>query len=308
MRALPSVMGMAMAMDAGATVRTGFKSFGAAYSAPLGLFEIKAMLTSIDAFDGEMVTLAELINPASTTSTTPGSDVTFSGDFSFAKMVTLDSEMDCSTTSSTDLLMRDTDDLVSNTMELMPVAAAMLIVGATDGGDAIEGAGMKYLCIHLPTMDDEMMMAEIPETDPYMVMVSYAGSRTDAKYPPPDGSYSLGRITRDGTTVRIPYLTQFANYNQRIVITNRGVEAAYAFAFNTEDGVTATPGAMATGMLPANSVTYLSLRNHDLVTIEGPSNRAVATLTVVSEPRNIDVIVSQTNNNGGTDTIEYTDN
>ena len=27
---------------------------------------------------------------------------------------------------------------------------------------------------------------------------------------------------RDGTTVRIPYLTQFANYNQRIVITNRG--------------------------------------------------------------------------------------
>ena len=301
-RAMPAVMGAAMAMDAEATVSTGFESFGAAYSAPLGSFEIKVMPDYINASDGEVVTPAQLINPAATSATGAGSDVTFSGDFSFAKMVTLDPDTACSA-GTNDLLMRDENGLVSNTMELNPVAAATLI--EVVGGDGT--AGMKYLCIHVPTMDDEMMAEEIPETDPYTVMTSYAGLTPNAKFPPPDGSYMLGKITRDGTTVRIPYLTQFANYNQRVVITNRGPAADYEFTFDTEDGVTAAPGGDATGAFPADSVTYISLMNGDLVDIQGMYNRAVATLTVATEPRHIDVIVSQTNANGGTDTIRYPD-
>ena len=45
------------------------------------------------------------------------------------------------------------------------------------------------------------------------------------------------------------------------------------------------------------------------MTIEGSPNRASATLIVESEPSYIDVVVSQTNaNGGGTDTVKYTPN
>ena len=43
-------------------------------------------------------------------------------------------------------------------------------------------------------------------------------------------------------------------------------------------------------------------------TIEGMFNRASATLIIEREPAQIDVVVSQTNVNGGTDTVKYTPN
>ena len=64
-----------------------------------------------------------------------------------------------------------------------------------------------------------------------------------AGWPPNAGEHALGSITRDGTTVHIPYLTTFADYNQRIVVSNRGAnEADYWITFRPEDGVMATPG------------------------------------------------------------------
>ena len=59
-------------------------------------------------------------------------------------------------------------------------------------------------------------------------------------------------------------------------------------------------------MLPADSVTYLSMKHGDVVTLTD-TFRVAATLTVVSESRLIDVTVSQTNDNGGTDTVVLTD-
>ena len=107
-------------------------------------------------------------------------------------------------------------------------------------------------------------------------------------------------------TVQLPYLTQFANYNQRIVVVNRGGAASYSFSFMAEDSVTVTPGSDASGTLPANSSTYFSVLYGDLVTIDGSPNRAAGTLIIESEPHFIDVLVSQTNANGGTDTVNYT--
>ena len=53
--------------------------------------------------------------------------------------------------------------------------------------------------------------------------------------------HSLGSITRDGTTVHIPFLTTWADYNQRIVVSNRGANPAdYWITFRPEEGVTAT--------------------------------------------------------------------
>ena len=40
-----------------------------------------------------------------------------------------------------------------------------------------------------------------------------------AAFLPIDGEHALGEITRDGTTVHIPFLTTWADYNQRIVVS-----------------------------------------------------------------------------------------
>ena len=120
------------------------------------------------------------------------------------------------------------------------------------------------------------------------------------------GEYELGMIMRDGTTVELPYLTQYSPYNQRIVVRNRGAAARYEFTFDAEDDVRVMPGEDAGGMLEANSTKYFSLLYGDLVTIEGSPNRAAATLSIETQPHFIDVLVSQTNAGGSTDTVVYT--
>ena len=54
----------------------------------------------------------------------------------------------------------------------------------------------------------------------------------------------VGEILRNGTTVHIPYLTIHPSYNQRIVIVNRGTEAAdYMITCSrSEEDVTAVGG------------------------------------------------------------------
>ena len=68
------------------------------------------------------------------------------------------------------------------------------------------------------------MAVAIPETTPYMVAktIVLASAYSDSKFVPMPAPAPLGAIMRNGTTVHIPYITQFANYNQRIVIVNRG--------------------------------------------------------------------------------------
>ena len=140
-----------------------------------------------------------------------------------------------------------------------------------------------HLCIAVDNTAEDQM--PIPATAPYLATKTFVSALDDAEFPPSAVEHPLGRITRDGTTVYIPYLTQFADYNQRIVIVNRGGDAPYTFDFTSEGNVMTTPGAEAEGMLPAGSTTYLSLKYGDLVTIEGSPNRAAATLIVESTAR-----------------------
>ena len=178
--------------------------------------------------------------------------------------------------------------------ELTPVMASVI-------------GGGKYLCLFVRDPEDEDAV-RIPPTGKYMVTTKYGGVE-NAAFPPSGTTLELGYIMRDGTTVQIPYLTQFGDYNQRIVIVNRGAAADYSFSFTVEeDGPTITEGADASGTLASGATTYISLKFGDLVTIDGSPNRVSATLIVESEPHFIDVAVSQTNANGGTDTVLYTDN
>ena len=294
-----------------ATVAHDFMSFNGARAASVGSLWLSYEGDYYDADDGTQLTAAAMEADSNTPDTGRAavmtrlvgnddeSSVTFSGDFSFATKVTLGepANLDDVTAGSAcdgsgnDYLQRDeVSNEVSDTMELMPIQAAAL-------GDG------KHLCIMVADPESEHAVP-IPATDSYMVATSYDGASTSSAFVP-GGEYTLGYIQRDGTTVRIPYLTTFPDYNQRIVIRNRGGAAGYGLNFHAEDGARATPGANARGMLPANSVTYLSMRHDDLVRLEN-TFRVAATLTVVSEDRNIDVSVSQTNVNGGTDTVHLT--
>ena len=228
------------------------------------------------------------------------SSATFTGDFSFVKRAWLDENAGCDAadTTASDLRM-DEEDGARDTTKLMAQSIAYLNANSN-------------LCIEVYG-EGEMAMP-IPATAPYMVAKTIVlGSigeddfGEDSLFKPLPAPAPLGAIMRDGTTVRLPYLTQFPQYNQRIIIRNRGGAAPYSFTFHTEDGITATPGADAEGMLPANSVTVLSMMFDDVVTIEGTHNRTAATFVVESAMVHIDVSVSQTNMDGGTDTTHLTD-
>ena len=240
--------------------------------------------------DGSAIdAVADVAGPAA------GSSIVFSGDFSFANDVQLSdgdeggTGTDCATNPIENLLQTDEDG--ANMNELSAVTHEQI------------GAG-KYLCIflHTPGSDDAVV---VPETGNYMVTTMHGGIN-DAIFPPSKGEHALGYVMRDGTTVQLSYLTTFPTSNQRIVIRNRnGADVPYMLSFKTEEDATATPGKDAVGMLPANSVTYLSMLYGDVVTLEG-TYRVAGTLVVETEPRNIDVIVSQTNDGGSTDTVNYT--
>ena len=84
----------------------------------------------------------------------------------------------------------------------------------------------KILCIKV---DGE---TEIPTTAPYTARIDFSGIR-GAAFPPVDTTVDLAGIGRNGATVRIPYLTTFEGYNQRIVMRNRsGRVVPYTITFH----------------------------------------------------------------------------
>ena len=271
--------------------------------ASVGSVVVNEVLT-LEHADGEGLVVAEELivdtgSPAANTETPDSeSSVIFKGDFSFAMAVTLkenpanEGEPIC-TAGGTNLMMAKEDDGTQDTTRLRTQSLSYV----NDNPN---------LCIMVQSGD--MAMA-IPVTDPYIVEknIVLAGTLADnSKFVPMPDPAELGAIRRDGTTVRLPYLTQYSLYNQRIVVVNRGGAVAYSFDFMSEDRVTTTRGPRADGTLMPNSLTYFSLANNDLVMIEGSPNRAAATLIVGTQKTNIDVLVSQTNEGGSTDTVVYT--
>ena len=193
--------------------------------------------------------------------------------------------MDCDEGSPVDLRQMDGDMVMDELTAQMPedFAAAM------------------YLCISVPTGEDAVA---IPATDPYIVTTEYAGGTMDAGWPANDGEHSLGSITRDGTTVHIPYLTTWADYNQRIVVSNRSAnEASYWITFRPEAGVMATPGMYAMGTLDPKST--IVLKAADVVTLEGRT-RTAATFVAEAKATQVDVATVIVNMmTGSTDTVNY---
>lgn len=267
-----------------ATVASGFAKLAAAGSNTIGTLSIAIGggsngPTHYGVPDRiEIDTFAEVAQ-AGNVATGRGSLVTFKGDFSVgAFLSSTGATPSCGTQPLT------TRDAQGNVVDKLTVPA---------------GAGVTSLCINVPATNT----AAIPHGE-YTVAVDYQGL-TNAAFPPEDlAETTIGRIRHDGTRVQVPFLTTYSGYSQRVIIVNRNrVPVSYAFGFTAEDGVTATPGQMAQGVVPPES--RMMLRATDIVNLAGKT-RTAATLNIVATPGSVDVATFQVNMaDKGTDTVLF---
>lgn len=194
-----------------------------------------------------------------------------------------------------------------------PAGVTVATTGDNVGrGSASVAVGTRTVCVaqrkidHDKNSETPTVAQEIPETDIMGAMV-FAKNTTAQFGPAAVAATTIGSIERNGTTVRLPYLTTFDAYNHRIIIVNRsGVAADYELTFTTEDGVTPTAGHMAEGMVAANSTKVI--RVGDAVTLVG-GNRTAATLAVVAPNHLVDVATTiVTLQDRSTDTVNYDTN
>jgi hypothetical protein len=269
--------------------------------ASVGSLKIAIKAALLDAADGNESEVADIYDGTT-------SMITAKGDFSFASAASWQSTgTPCASISAAEsLLQMDDDDNVMDELKAVPVA------DISTGMDGVAGvataANSANLCIQVRAVDDEDAV-EIPEVvEPYTVTTTYeVGTTVDAAFKPMGGTSDLGGIGRDGTTVRIPYLTTNDRYHQRIVILNRGGIADYRMSFMDEEGKMATAGMDAVGMLAAKKTTVLSLRDDEVVMIEG-GTRTSGTLVVEAQPGNISVATVLHNvSTGNTDTVVLKD-
>ncbi|MYD99050.1 MAG: hypothetical protein F4X98_16895 [Gammaproteobacteria bacterium] len=196
-----------------------------------------------------------------------------------------------------------------------------------ESGLATSGTGMvstkdSYFCVmvggHNPDGDPPVHRQAIPEVgdpdmkDGYMLAATptIADGAPDAVKPPEGTAMAAGSIDRNGTTVHVTYLSGSDNANQRLVIVNRGGDAARFWMndFQSEGNQMVThSGGM---MLAQGSMSEVPgggrvvVRIQDNLAFSERPPRAAGTLTVAGPTRNIDVMTVQVV--GGTlDTTVY---
>ena len=255
-----------------AEVSTDFLQFtGASLSEDIGDFILGVDGTSTNMNTGNTVaTIAEMLTIGST-------DITLTGDVSFGDWYIDETAGGCTIAGLVVDLVEDTDTFDS----------------ATANGTGLLQNTQYNLCVDVDGTD-------VINEGAYSLTFEWdTGTRPT---PAADQTISMGAIARNGTTVQIPYLTTFEDYNQRLVVVNRGAsDADYSITFTTEGDTTATAGTAATGTVPAGEV--LSLKATDIVSLSGRT-RTAATLIVVAPSANIDVATNQVNlSDGSTDTV-----
>ena len=270
--------------DVGASPR--FTDFVGGGSKPLGTVAVTLNMTHLKAVTGggTVATLRDVIRTGAVYLTAPGG-LGF-GTFS------IHTAADCSGTGAA-VTVATTGDNVGR-------------------GSASVAVGTRTVCVaqrkidHDKNSETPTVAQEIPETDIMGAMV-FAKNTTAQFAPAAVAATTIGSIERNGTTVRLPYLTTFEGYNQRLIIVNRsGVEADYELTFTTEAGTEATPGHMAEGKVAAGSTLVIPIGN--AVTMTGRS-RTSATLAVVAPNHLVDVATTVVNiEDGSTDTINYDTN
>lgn len=259
-----------------ATVNSGFTSFSAsslgATSATVGYLDTELLISSTtNAFNsnGTAVTAEDII--AVTDGTDNVQDLTINGDLSFGTWTLQLDSADCSQSSTV--------------VSIATAAATAGSFGTVAGlSPATLTAGDWHICVEVDGSES------IKKSD-YTAELAEAGLTDD-----------LGRITYDTTSIEVPYLTTFADYNQRLYIVNSGsTNAEYSISFVSEAGVTVTPGTAATGVVPAGEM--VALRATDVVALEGRT-RTSAVIEVEGVDLDIQAATQTVNlSTGATDTV-----
>lgn len=255
--------------------------------------------------DGTDVTALATVVDSGTSGTPamPNSTVTFSGDVSFASKVYLHGDNDCGVEpQNTGAANIDTQTEADEAdIRMIEGTGDDAVVTGITAQNVTEFATAQFLCIMVdPEADDAM---RIPATSAYTAMGSYMGIANADIGPMPE-EQTLGMIERNGTTVRLPYLSTHAKFHQRLRLVNRGsAPVKYEMEFHGDGDVA---GMGADGELPAG-ITVLSLSDPEgHVVTPGNGNNTSGTLIIEAQPGMIDVAtILVTRATGASDTVVY---
>ena len=238
------------------------------------------------------------------TTMTPNSTVSFMGDFSFASMAFLHGDTDCGADADSDLTNNDTrgeggagDDMTlavheDDILKREGSGEDVMVTGANPV-DVMELTTKQYLCIMVSGAEDGPRIEETDE--PYTAIGRYM-KIAGAAFDPVSVEQTLGRIVRNGTTIRFPFLTSQARYNQVLRITNRGSNARYEFSSSEMDEP------MEDALMGGGMTTRLLVR--DL--IGDGVGEASGTLIIEAQPSTIDAALVHVNrDDSSTDTWIY---
>lgn len=166
-----------------------------------------------------------------------------------------------------------------------------------------------FLCVDLP--DTAGVGTTAVPASTYTASVTYtaiAGAATAIGAQATSASSNLGSITRDGTTVLVPFINVNPSFNQKIIIVNRSTAAA-ALTFTNPIGDDAATGfalttaGSTTMSLPASKQTVLN--SVDLLTVDtaSTSKKGAVTLNIAAPSSKVDVLFQTTNADGAQNTI-----
>lgn len=255
-----------------ATVASGFENFTTSLAVDGGVDE-----ASVGSFDFAGALASDVLDPTDSTAVTVGDvfDATYTatvtGDVSFGDWF-LSLNSDCS---SKDV------DLVEATAGTSATSAAIA-----------NSVAKHYVCVEVANdSSDELIVNKGSYS------LELEGSAGDVIMG------NLADIAYDTVSIEVPYLTTFSNYNQRIYMVNRSSnDVYYTMSFTTEGVATATPGAKATGTIPAGEM--LAVRADEVVTLSGRT-RTAATIELEAIAGQVDVTTQTVNlTDGTTDTVK----
>ena len=181
-------------------------------------------------------------------------------------------------------------------------------------GTAAAKVGDNYFCVLVKGNLDPIPEIGDPDSPASYKLTAHPQVTTPAMRPaaarPAAKTMNIGAIDRNGTTVHIPYLSTHAAYNQRLVLVNRGDDAAKFWieddSFNLETDTTLMTNALspaADRSIPKNG--RLVVRVQDEISFNGMT-RGAATVNVAAPTRNIDVMTIQVHpGTGQVDTTVY---
>ena len=170
---------------------------------------------------------------------------------------------------------------------------------------ADQAPGAYKLCMEVDLAGAMSNTSPIPVTD-YVVTVYTRSEGQEARDNVMANEGSIGKITRNGASVKIAFLTNAEKYNQRLIIVNHGTRdiAITDAAFNVEADVEVEVMSSADDLMIAAGERKVYLVK-DMLSIMG-RNRVAGTLSFSGVAGNISVATTLVNReDGSTDTVMW---